>query len=293
MRSWWRRGIARAALREGRTWALVGLILLGGVLAYVAWVAAQVFALQESEGVTTGVALARLGMDSAGWLVQRTALSVFLVCLAGWTRYHPPAKDVAAEVEAERARLEADLMLEPLRARLRAQQVRGARGTWDALRGRESAAMGDRGDVSEMGKMGEVTRAGSGARGEAERETTGAASAFERPLGTPSAGAEGPGSPARRRRARGGGLNPDGDDGIEGNDGKVVEMPRRRRRRNGSGGAARGSVEPLARRRFTSGMSAGELGRLAGISKGAASKWRRVLQTEADAASGINAEAAR
>jgi hypothetical protein len=31
-------------------------------------------------------------------------------------------------------------------------------------------------------------------------------------------------------------------------------------------------------------MTAGELARLAGISKGAASKWRRVLQTEADAA---------
>ena len=131
---------ARGALREGRYWALVGLIALGGVLAYVAWVAAQVFALQESEGVTTGVALARLGMDSAGWLVQRTALSVFLVCLAGWTRYHPPTRDVALAAAEERQKLEADLMLEPLRAQLRAQQVWVARGTWDALRGRNTPA---------------------------------------------------------------------------------------------------------------------------------------------------------
>ena len=58
--------------------------------------------------MTTGVALARLGMDSAGWLVQRTALSVFLVCLAGWTRYHPPARDVALSAEEERQKLEAD-----------------------------------------------------------------------------------------------------------------------------------------------------------------------------------------
>ncbi len=129
---------ARAALREGRYWALLGLIVLGAVLAYVAWVAAQVFSLQESDGVTTGAALARLGMDSAGWLVQRTALSVFLVCLAGWTRYHPPAQDVALSAEEERRKLEADLMLEPLRAQLRAQQIRGARGAWDTLRGKRN-----------------------------------------------------------------------------------------------------------------------------------------------------------
>jgi len=51
---------ARIALREHRYWHLLGLFVLGAVLAYVAWVAAQVFALQESEGVTTNVALSRL-----------------------------------------------------------------------------------------------------------------------------------------------------------------------------------------------------------------------------------------
>lgn len=129
---------ARIALRERRYWSLVGLFILGAVLAYVAWVAAQVFALQESEGVTTAQALSRLGMDSAAWLVQRTALSVFLVALAGWTRYHPPALDIAADAEHERARLEADLMLEPLRAQKRAMQARGLRSVGAAFIGKET-----------------------------------------------------------------------------------------------------------------------------------------------------------
>jgi hypothetical protein len=129
---------ARIALRERRYWALVGLVMLGGVLAYVAWVAAQVFALQESEGLTTAAALSRLGMDSSVWLVQRTALSVFLVCLAGWTRYHPPAPDVGADTQVERARLEASLELEPLRQRLRAQQAHGVRSVVAAAIGKDA-----------------------------------------------------------------------------------------------------------------------------------------------------------
>jgi len=114
---------ARIALREHRYWALVGLILLGAVLAYIAWIAAQVFALQESAGITTAAALSRLGMDSASWLVQRTALQVFLVALAGWTRYHKPAKDTRAEREESQTELE----LEPMRKQLLAQQARGMR----------------------------------------------------------------------------------------------------------------------------------------------------------------------
>jgi hypothetical protein len=128
---------ARIALREHRYWALVGLILLGAVLAYIAWIAAQVFALQESAGITTAAALSRLGMDSASWLVQRTALQVFLVALAGWTRYHKPAKDTRAEREESQTELE----LEPMRKQLLAQQARGIRGAWDALKGKETPAL--------------------------------------------------------------------------------------------------------------------------------------------------------
>lgn len=134
---------ARSALREHRYWSLMGLVALGGVLAYVAWVAAQVFALQESQGIPTAQALTLLGMDSSSWLVQRTALQVFLVALAGWTRYHKPAVDVAADTEAERQQLEADLLLEPLRAQKRAMQARGVRGVVAAAMGKETPAQGE------------------------------------------------------------------------------------------------------------------------------------------------------
>jgi hypothetical protein len=70
----------------------LGLLLLGCTLAYVAWISAQVFATQKADGVSTTKALAMLGMSHTAWLVQRSILSVVLVCLSGWTRYYPPAK---------------------------------------------------------------------------------------------------------------------------------------------------------------------------------------------------------
>jgi hypothetical protein len=80
--------------------------------------------MQQSAGITTAQALARLGMDSSTWLVSRAALSVILVCLSGWTRYHPPAATSAAD---ERATLERELELEPLRTQLRARKALGWR----------------------------------------------------------------------------------------------------------------------------------------------------------------------
>jgi hypothetical protein len=248
---------ARLALREGQYWALLGLIVLGGVLAYVAWVAAQVFALQESEGVTTGVALARLGMDSAGWLVQRTALSVLLVCLAGWTRYHPPAKDVAAEAEAERQQLEADLLLEPLRQQVRAQQARGMRGVVAAALGRDTAS----------------DFAATPALVQAEVEQVEHVEPSTRPR-----------SPVRKRPSQGVSkgtlISPAGN---------VVQMaaPRRRasRRNKATGRSAPVSAESRARAAYKPGMTAGELSRAAGIGMSAASKWRTVLAAESVVAS--------
>jgi hypothetical protein len=135
---------ARVALREHGYWPLVGLVVPRGIPVYVAWVAAQVFALQESEGLSTSAALTRLGMDSAVWLIQRTALSLFLVCLAGWTRYHAPAADLAADTQAERERLEASLQLEPSRRRLRAQQVGGLRRVAAAAISKDAPVTPDR-----------------------------------------------------------------------------------------------------------------------------------------------------
>lgn len=167
---------AHIALRERRYGAMIASIVLGLVLAYVAWIAAQVFALQESEGISTSAALSRLGMDPALWLIQRTALSVFLVCLAGWSRYHAPVADVAAETEQERARLEADLSLEPLRQQKRAMQVRGARGLVASALGKETPSAG------------EATPAPSSERTEASTAP------FRPPTG--------PGSPARKPGGR-------------------------------------------------------------------------------------------
>lgn len=100
----------------------------------------------------------------------------------------------------------------------------------------------------------------------------------------------GPGSPVRKRRnARG--LNP-ATEAVSTADSNVVEMPHRRRRKSAPKRAARGSAEPAARAVFTPGMSAGELMRLADISKGAASKWRGILQAEVDAVAASQAEQA-
>ncbi len=116
---------ARHALRQQHYWTVAGYLVLGAALAYVAWVAAQVFATEQAQHITSVQALAQLGMDRTTWLFQRSGLSVFLVCLSGWTRYHPPA---VTTLEDERAKLERELTLEPLRQRARAQKAVGAVG---------------------------------------------------------------------------------------------------------------------------------------------------------------------
>jgi hypothetical protein len=113
---------ARAALRERRYWALAGLLLLGTALAYIGWIAAQVFAVQQSQGVTTAVALSQLGMDDTSWLIQRSLLSVLLVCLSGWSRYHPQK----ATLDQEKAALRREAELLPLRQQVRRQKALGA-----------------------------------------------------------------------------------------------------------------------------------------------------------------------
>lgn len=80
------------AIRAGRVLVAAGYLLLVCGLAYVAFVAAQVFATQQADGLTTAAALSQLGMDKTSWLIQRSALSVFLVVLSGVLRYTPPAK---------------------------------------------------------------------------------------------------------------------------------------------------------------------------------------------------------
>jgi hypothetical protein len=115
-----------AAIRRRAGWSILGYALLVCALGYVAFQASNVFATQQAEGITTAAALARLGMDSATWIIERSALAVVLVVLSGLLRYVAPAK-VTASLADERAALERQLELEPLRQRLRAQQVGGWR----------------------------------------------------------------------------------------------------------------------------------------------------------------------
>ena len=126
------------AIRQRRGWPIFGYIVLCTALGYVGYVASNVFATQEANGITTAAALARLGMDSTSWIVQRSALAVGLVFLSGLLRYVAPQRDAALSAEEERDRLQRELELEPLRNQLRAQQLRGVRGAWGALRGKDS-----------------------------------------------------------------------------------------------------------------------------------------------------------
>jgi hypothetical protein len=182
-------------------------------------------------------------MDSTSWIVQRSLLAVVLVFLSGFLRYVTPAQDVALSAEAERERLEADLMLEPLRAQKRAMQARGLRGVAAAALGRDEAS-------HEM----------------PPRPPTGG--------GTPKQAQPAPTeviTPAPERAAN------------------VVPMtaPRKRpsaRPQRRQVARNRVSVEDRARQHWQPGMSASALARTAHIGKSAASKWRTVLEAEAQQA---------
>jgi hypothetical protein len=133
--AWYRVSVAIARRRWG---AALTFTALGGLLAYVAYVAALVFATQQTYGLSTAQALARLGMDSTSWLWQRSGVSVLLVCLSGYLRYRAPRKQVLSLEERKRA-IEDQMELDALRAKQRAQQAQGAIGI---VRGMAQAARG-------------------------------------------------------------------------------------------------------------------------------------------------------
>jgi hypothetical protein len=128
---------ARMALRRGHFWALVGWIFLGLLLGFATWQAGFVYAVQQSQHITTLQAMTQMHMDHTTWLAMRVALAVGLVALAGWTRYIAPHINAAAEAQSEREQLERDIANEPLRAQRRAMQLRGMRAAVMAGLGRE------------------------------------------------------------------------------------------------------------------------------------------------------------
>jgi hypothetical protein len=99
--AWYRMSVAIARRRWRAAFAFASL---GALLAYVAYIAALVFATQQTYGLSTAAALARLGMNSTSWLWQRSAVSVLLVCLSGYLRYRAPRKQVLSLEERKRAR---------------------------------------------------------------------------------------------------------------------------------------------------------------------------------------------
>jgi hypothetical protein len=115
--------LSRAA-QTGHPWRAAGYAVLVLALAYVAFVAAQVFATQQAEGITTSAALAQLGMDSTTWIIQRSVLAVALVVISGVLRYAAPK---SATIADEQAKLERELTLEPLRAQVRMRKALGWR----------------------------------------------------------------------------------------------------------------------------------------------------------------------
>ncbi len=248
--------------RAGHPWAAVAYGVLVLVLGYVAYVAAAVFAQQQADGITTAQALSQLGMDSSTWLLQRVGISVVLVILSGALRYTPPAK-AKVSAEHERAELERELELEPLRQRLRAQRTVGvaalARQALSAASGREPA------DVP----VASAERDAGRSQSKPTRPPTGPGSpvvAAEPPVRTPSR----PRRPAVLRLA-----DPD---------------PRPRRRAAASNRANSSSTkgvrtprdmdaaERAARAPWAAGAhSVGEIEEQAGIARSVAGKYRRIF----------------
>src|SRR5215472_16215560 len=131
--AWYRVSVALARRRVG---VAAAFALLGLLLAYVAYVAALVFATQQTYPLSTAQALARLGMDTTSWLWQRSGVSVLLVCLSGYLRYRAPLRQIRSLEERKRA-IQEQMELDALKQQQRAQQARGMVGI---LRGAMQAA---------------------------------------------------------------------------------------------------------------------------------------------------------
>jgi hypothetical protein len=112
---------AARSFRAGKYGTATVLSVFGLVLAYVAFVAAQVFSLAQTYGMTTNQALATLGMSPLAWLFQRNVLAVFLVIVFACSRAFIGQESVAEE----KARLERETDPELVRLRREAARVNG------------------------------------------------------------------------------------------------------------------------------------------------------------------------
>src|SRR5215472_14936812 len=141
--AWYRVSVAIAR----RCWGVaLAFVLLGLLLTYIAYVASLVFATQQAYHLTTGQALAHLGMDSTSWLWQRSAVSVLLVCLSGYLRYRAPRKQTLT-LEQRKQAIKDQMELDGLKAQQRTQHAQGMigmmRGMAEAARGAAGAEPAD------------------------------------------------------------------------------------------------------------------------------------------------------
>jgi hypothetical protein len=230
----------RMAMRSGKWGHVVALAVLGVALGYVGFLSAEAFGFQQAFGLTEADALGRLGIDAASWQLQRALLAVFLVALSGFTRYHPQRKTIGDE----RAALERELELEPLRQRARTLKATGvaalARTTLLAARGAPA-------DPQPPTNGGTPVAASADAP---ERKESASEPRQLRAVAPP------------RQAAANGSAN------------------RRSRRRVRSRSTRTDSAELKVREAYRDGMSIRDLAAAAGVSSSAASKWRKVILAE-------------
>ncbi|HZC05161.1 MAG TPA: hypothetical protein VE338_05940 [Ktedonobacterales bacterium] len=268
--------------RHASGWPRVGWLALGVVLGYAAWQAGDVYALQQSEHIGEAAALAQLGMPSQLWLGWRAFLAVGLVALSGWTRYRRPAK-VTSSLEVELAQLQRELMLEPLRLRLRAQQVGGIRTlAQTALRsaGVTSSAQTGIGISAHFEASHEAPTTPPQAQQTAAATIEAEAASSSNVAETPDKPPTGPGSPAVVSKRTAGNVTPlrRSVRGL----GKRPRTDRRTANRANARSGRRGTVEQRIRAALAANptMSHVELVRLTGVSDSSASKYLRLIEAE-------------
>jgi len=117
--AWDRVGVA---FRQRRWFILALYVLVGLALGYIGYIACAVFGFEHAMGYTETQALAMMGVNATLYQYQRAFLAVALVALSALNRYHAPQKTLTDE----RAELERELALEPLRQRVREVKAVGA-----------------------------------------------------------------------------------------------------------------------------------------------------------------------
>lgn len=260
-------------------WRLVGWLAVGVVLGFAAWQAGYVFAVQQSEGISEAAALAQLHMPTETWLGWRMFLAVGLVALAGLTRYRAPVK-VAVSLEDERAKLERELTLEPMRQRLRAQQVGGWRSVAQTALGGAGVASDAQTGVSEVAALRSQEShhtATPEARQHAVLEGAESSIGADEPTKPPT----GPGSPslaskpAARQRTAAANVTP-----LRAT--RAARQTRRVAARANARSGKRGTAEKRVREVLAAdpAIAFDELVKRADVSESTASKWQAVVQAE-------------